>query len=263
VAVSWALLDPLLTVVRPVAAFLTAFAAGIAQNLLGHRPHGDGGPSPLPVALPTPPLRLRLRDGMMFVWHELLPMLAGWLLLMVVLTGILDVLLPEDLVVSWIGTGWFAMVLMLVISVPIYVCATSSTPIAAALIAKGLSPGAALVFLLAGPATNLATIGVVKEMLGRRAVAIYVTVICVMALGLGWFVDWLYVALALTPAMRHGAGAHDHLTSGPLGLALGAALLLATAWAFGRRLWTRRPAIAHAAVAGPEPAEASCCHHDS
>ncbi len=72
-------------------------------------------------------------------------------------------------------------------------------------------------------------------------------------------------SLALTPAMRHGAGGHDHLASGPVGVALGAAFLLATAWALGRRLWTRRRAMAHAAVASPGQAEAkaSCCHHDS
>ena len=73
-----------------------------------------------------------------------------------------------------------------------YVCATSSTPIAAALILKGLNPGAALVFLLAGPATNAATINIVKNIFNTRALVIYLSMISITSLAMGFFVDWIY-----------------------------------------------------------------------
>jgi len=73
-----------------------------------------------------------------------------------------------------------------------YVCATSSTPIAAALILKGLNPGAALVFLLAGPATNAATINIVKNIFNTRALVIYLSMISICSLAMGFFVDWIY-----------------------------------------------------------------------
>ena len=73
-----------------------------------------------------------------------------------------------------------------------YVCATSSTPIAAALILKGLNPGAALVFLLAGPATNAATMNIIKNIFNTRALVIYLSMITICSLATGFFVDWMY-----------------------------------------------------------------------
>lgn len=73
-----------------------------------------------------------------------------------------------------------------------YVCATSSTPIAAALILKGLNPGAALVFLIAGPATNAATINIVKNIFNTRALAIYLSMIAICSIAFGFFLDWIY-----------------------------------------------------------------------
>ncbi len=84
------------------------------------------------------------------------------------------------------------MLVMLIVGIPMYVCATSSTPIAAALILKGLNPGAALVFLLAGPATNAATINIVRNVFNNRTLVIYLTMISVCSITIGFFVDWVY-----------------------------------------------------------------------
>jgi hypothetical protein len=89
------------------------------------------------------------------------------------------------------------MLVMLLVGIPLYVCATASTPIVAALALKGLSPGAALVFLLAGPATNIATIMVVARIMGKRIAAVYVTVIAAVALLLGMAVNAIYSFAAL------------------------------------------------------------------
>ncbi|MBT7261890.1 MAG: permease, partial [Desulfobacula sp.] len=91
--------------------------------------------------------------------------------------------------------SFLSMLVMLAAGIPMYVCATSSTPIAAALILKGLNPGAALVFLLAGPATNAATINIVKNIFNTRALVIYLSMIAVCSLAMGFFVDFAYKVL--------------------------------------------------------------------
>jgi hypothetical protein len=84
------------------------------------------------------------------------------------------------------------MLLMLIVGIPLYICASASTPIAAALILKGVSPGAALVFLLSGPATNMASLAVLAGTLGRRASIIYLSSIAVCSVCFGLVVDQIY-----------------------------------------------------------------------
>jgi hypothetical protein len=95
------------------------------------------------------------------------------------------------------GKGVFPMLVMVAVAVPLYVCATSSTPIAAALALKGLSPGAALVFLLAGPATNAASLTVISRILGKKATAAYLTAIIACSLILGMVTNLVYEVLRL------------------------------------------------------------------
>ena len=91
----------------------------------------------------------------------------------IVLSGLVAVLLPATIIERYLSDGFTTMVAMLIIGIPIYTCASSSTPIAAALVLKGLNPGAALVFLLSGPATNLGSFPILLKFLGRKIVAIY------------------------------------------------------------------------------------------
>jgi hypothetical protein len=108
------------------------------------------------------------------------------------IAALISALVPDDLIVRHLGSGWVSLSLMLLVSVPLYICATASTPIAAALVFKGLTPGAALVFLLAGPATNAATITIVTRHWGRQAACLYLAAIASCSLTLGWLVDYLY-----------------------------------------------------------------------
>jgi len=96
------------------------------------------------------------------------------------------------------------MLLMLILSIPLYTCASSSTPMAAALVLKGLSPGAALVFLLAGPATNISSLVVLLKVLGRRAVAVYLAAVVIMTLAAGFALNALYRAWGLDSCVTFG-----------------------------------------------------------
>lgn len=113
------------------------------------------------------------------------------------IAGIITFFFPEDLTLWANDHRGLSMLVMLAAGIPMYVCATSSTPIAAALILKGLNPGAALVFLLAGPATNAATINIVKNIFNTRALVIYLSMISICSLAMGFLVDFIYDLLGV------------------------------------------------------------------
>jgi len=209
-AITWALLDPIMTVVRPLAAFVTATCTGVLINRIPEgapvpeaRPTcsdgcgctGGGDAAPTAPAPPQTSWRQRLGEGLSFAFHDLLKDIGGWLLLGVLLAGVIAYAIPEDFAQHWLGSEMTSLLIMLVVGVPLYICATASTPIAAALVLKGLSPGAALVFLLAGPATNVATITVIRRFWGGRATAVYLASIAVCSVAIGWLVNRLYLAL--------------------------------------------------------------------
>jgi len=129
---------------------------------------------------------------MKFAFGDLLDDIGAWLMLGVLLAGLIGVFLSPGLIEAYLGDGILSMLIMLVVATPLYVCATSSTPIAAALVMKGLSPGAALVFLLAGPATNVATLTVVSKLLGKKTTAIYLISILINSLLFGILVNAIY-----------------------------------------------------------------------
>jgi HflK protein len=227
IALSYALMDPIITVFRPIAAFITAVVAGVATNLWGTERSGDGaavvpGGQPPDLAPPqtTPPsIQLspmdgsqsqqpghtaRIRQIFAYAFGEFLDETAHWLVLGILLAALVAVLLPASLIERYLGGGLTTMLAMLVIGIPIYTCASASTPVAAALVLKGLSPGAALVFLLSGPATNLGAIVVLLKFLGYRVVAIYLAAIAGVSLLAGYGLDWVYQAWHVNPVVTFG-----------------------------------------------------------
>jgi uncharacterized membrane protein YraQ (UPF0718 family) len=222
IAITYALLDPVMTVARPAAAFAAATTAGVAENLA----------APLEAtAAPDPNLSCtvdaccdgddcspdeharhhslaeKLRAGLGFAFGELWGDLAAWFAVGILLAGAITAAVPTEVMSRFLGGGVTSMLLMLAVGIPLYICATASTPIAAALILKGVSPGAALVFLLAGPATNITSLTVLVGVLGKRATAIYLASIAGVAVAAGLAVEQVYAALGLAPAAIVGEAA--------------------------------------------------------
>ena len=135
--------------------------------------------------------------GLKYAYGELLTDIAKPFIIGIFIAGIITFFFPEDLTLWANDHRFLSMLVMLITGIPMYVCATSSTPIAAALILKGLNPGAALVFLLAGPATNAATINIVKNIFNTRALFIYLSMISLCSLAMGFFVDFVYDTLGV------------------------------------------------------------------
>jgi uncharacterized membrane protein YraQ (UPF0718 family) len=134
----------------------------------------------------------KLKRGLKYAYGELLTDIAKPFMIGILIAGIITFFFPDDLSLWANDHRILSMLVMLVAGIPMYVCATSSTPIAAALILKGLNPGAALVFLLAGPATNAATINIVKNIFNTRALVIYLAMISICSIAMGFFVDFVY-----------------------------------------------------------------------
>ena len=222
-AITYALLDPVMTIARPVAAFFTALAAGISENLVGKRGNAlfqsvpdlsctvDGCCDGLDC---TPDehnshhsFLERTKAGLIYAFGDLWDDIAVWFLVGIVLAGVITVLIPVDVMTRYLGGGLPAMLLMLLAGIPLYICATASTPIAAALILKGISPGAALVFLLVGPATNITSITVLFEVLGKRATALYLFAIAFSAVVFGLVLDQVYSAFGISAQAVAGLAA--------------------------------------------------------
>ena len=207
VAITWALLDPLMTIIRPVSAFITALATGSLINLLPEQKEVSktdtadsccsADPDKSTLSAQQKPILQRLKDGVIYAFTDLLKDIGGWLLLGILIAGVISYFVPIDFVDRYLGGEYSSLLIMLMIGIPLYICASASTPIAAALVLKGLSPGAALVFLLAGPATNAATMTVVAKHLGKTTTVVYVAVIATCSLAFGWIVNRIYEWLSI------------------------------------------------------------------
>ncbi|MGD8983897.1 MAG: SO_0444 family Cu/Zn efflux transporter [Desulfobacteraceae bacterium] len=239
VALTYALLDPVMTIARPAAAFVTATAAGLSENLLtkGEEEIKVKPDLSCPVdgccdgqeCLPEDhrahhSFSEKLRAGLAYALNDLWNDIAVWFLVGILLAGLITALVPADALTRYLGGGLPSMIIMLAAGIPLYICATASTPIAAALILKGVSPGAALVFLLVGPATNITSLTVLLGILGKRATAIYLTAIALSAVIFGLVLDQVYAILGISAQAMAGQATEAIPPWGQVG---GAVVLLA------------------------------------
>ena len=266
IALTYAMIDPVMTIARPAAAFATAAAAGLAENLLGQEEE-DNRVIPdisCPVdnccdGLDCPPedhgahhtFSEKLRSGFSYALHEIWGDIAVWFLVGLLLAGLITALIPTDIVTRHLGGGLPAMLIMLAAGIPLYICATASTPIAAALILKGISPGAALVFLLAGPATNITSLTVLLKILGKRATAIYLSTIALSAVVFGLVLDQVYSVLGMSAQAVAGQAAEVI----PHWAQIGGALIL-----LGLSIKPVYRALRSRFMPGKEPIQDAACH---
>ncbi|MBI4567546.1 MAG: SO_0444 family Cu/Zn efflux transporter [Planctomycetes bacterium] len=251
IALSFSLLNPLLTVARPLVALVTAVTAGLFTDLLTTRDPAEPPRETGCFVCDHPgeghahSVSQRVRRGLRFALVDLADDIAFWLLLGLLLAALVAAAVPAGFFGEMVGNSLGVKVAVLAAAIPLYVCATFSTPVAASLMAVGMSPGTALVFLLAGPATNTVTILAVRSALGGRALAVYLGSIAGVTLLAGEALDfaagrWNFGAWASPP----GEVAACCL---PSWIEWGAAALLAAV--LGAALFRR----AHARLAPPRP----------
>lgn len=181
-------------VIRPVAAFVTALFGGVLSNRLS----GEKG-SEVETASATcsgcstkEGFLHKMVEALKFASYDMIQAIGKWLLVGILVAALIAILVPDSAFELFRGNTFLSMLLVLVIAVPMYVCATGSIPLAVTLILKGLTPGAGLVLLMAGPACNVASMLVVKKVLGTRSLVIYLASIILGAVGFGCLIDFLH-----------------------------------------------------------------------
>jgi hypothetical protein len=235
ILVTYSMLGPLFAAFRPFAALATGVLGGlIVSGTKQTAPTPDQAAAAENAAVcdddcapPEPEDRGGLRGALRYGFVTLPRDIGTSLLVGLAIAAAIGAFVPPDFAGDY-GKGLWGMLAMLAVGVPLYVCATGSVPIAAALILKGVSPGAALVFLMTGPATNAATIATVFKVLGRRAAFAYLAIVVGGALLSGWALDALFGWAGFKPAEHvHEMGiTWWHSAAGIALLAiLGAALL--------------------------------------
>lgn len=224
IMVTYSLLGLPFAIIRPIIALITGIFGGTVTNKLepslAVKPFDDLAITSEKDEKKKNPVIETFR----YAFIEFMEDIAKWLIIGLLIAALIAVFVPDDFFATYIHNDLLGMLIILAASIPIYVCATSSVPIAAVLIMKGVSPGAALVFLMAGPATNAATISVIGNSMDRKTLFIYLITLITGALLSGLFIDnilprdWFTGAVSLLQSgHRHGILPYSvHLISGIL-----------------------------------------------
>lgn len=201
--VTYSLLGLPFALIRPVAAFITGIFGGALTNAT------DDSEENLFENEPELALKgSKIQTALHYAFVEFLQDIAKWLVVGLAIAAFISAIIPDGFIENNMSNPYLNMLIVLVASIPMYVCATGSVPIAAVLMMKGLSPGAAFVFLMAGPATNAATMTVIKQAMGTKALFSYVASIIGGALIMGVIINQLPASWFILPGFE--AGAHDH-----------------------------------------------------
>ncbi len=195
---TYGMMGPVFAVFRPLAAFVMGITGGAVTNVLTRNDKEktkvqQNDCSFCSVEKPEPKgIWNKFKDGMTYAFKDFLDDISLQLIVGIILAGIISFAIPDNFFERFGGGGIAGMLIMVAFGIPLYVCATASIPIAVSLMMKGISPGAAFVFLVVGPATNAATIALIGNALGRKMVAIYLSVIAIFALGFGYLLNWIF-----------------------------------------------------------------------
>lgn len=200
ISFSYAVLGPIFALCRPIGAILSAITAGLLVNSMDREEEeisetatatGHCCASEQQDEERMPPLGERFVSAITYGYGAMIADTAKWLAIGLGAAALITVLVPQSFFLQW-GNGLMAMIVMVIVGLPMYICATASTPVAAGFLFAGISPGAALVFMLTGPATNIATMGVIREQMGTRSLIAYLIGVIGAALACGLLLNELY-----------------------------------------------------------------------
>ena len=229
VSVSYALLGPILAIYRPITAILSAIFTGVlvaSSKSQSTSPSSSQAVTSCCAKKTAEPKTETVKktssccaskverksntvisktlSGIRYSATQLVDDLIKWLLVGLLFATIVRTFVPASFLLSY-GSGLSAMLVMIAMSIPMYICATASTPIAAGFILAGISPGTALVFMMAGPATNISTLGVIKNEMGTDVLIKYLLGIAISAITFGLLLDWglNYFKIDISQQMQH------------------------------------------------------------
>jgi uncharacterized membrane protein YraQ (UPF0718 family) len=204
--VTLSLLGPVFAVFRPLAAFITGILGGTLVDVFNRNKNNADRPQPecKDECCAESNKKNKIIKGLKYGFITLPRDIGKAMLVGLAIAAFISALVPDGYFAEKLGTGIFAMVVMMFLGIPVYVCATASVPVAAALILKGLTPGAALVFLMTGPATNAASFITIWKALGRATAITYLATVAGCALLGGILLDYIAVGIDIEIATRPG-----------------------------------------------------------
>jgi uncharacterized membrane protein YraQ (UPF0718 family) len=217
ISVTYALMDLPMAIIRPLAAFTSAFFAGLLQIVFNKEDQigleqvaAKTCCSKIEKEIPlivSKNLKQKFQSMIRFGFHDLINDIALWLAIGLIAGAFIDFFVPPHFFSHLSATS--SRFLMVIVGVPLYICASATTPIAVALVLKGMSPGTALVLLLVGPATNIANIAVLRKSLGNKAIVLNIFAIVFVAIVFSYLVDYFYNNL-FTLNFAYSLTGHDH-----------------------------------------------------
>ncbi len=208
--VTYSMLGLPFAVIRPIVAFITGLFGGVVtkkidpqrdDQVMQNNESNDEMPSGI---FP------KIKEMFRYSFLEFLQDISNWLVIGLLIAAFISVIVPDDFFAGRIPNHIVGMIAILIVSIPVYICATASVPVAAVLMLKGLSPGAALVLLMAGPATNAATITLIGKVLGKKSLIGYLGAIITGALLSGLIIDYLLPSSWFIISEHFGHMAQDH-----------------------------------------------------
>jgi uncharacterized membrane protein YraQ (UPF0718 family) len=204
--VTLSLLGPVFAVFRPLAAFVTGILGGTLVDVFSRSKEDSNSPPKecSDECCTNDKKTGRIIKGLKYGFVTLPRDIGKAMLVGLIIAAFISALMPDGYFAEKLGTGIFAMVVMMFLGIPVYVCATASVPVAAALILKGLTPGAALVFLMTGPATNAASFITIWKALGRATAITYLATVAGCALLAGILLDYIAAGIDIEIATRPG-----------------------------------------------------------
>jgi len=250
ILVTLALLGPVFAIFRPLAALVSGAMGGAVVDVL--EPHGEKDTQELEKcedACCDENGGRKLSRIFTYGFIDLPRDIGRALIVGILIAGLIAAVVPENYFVG-VGTGVLAILVMMLLGIPVYVCATASIPVAAALMMKGVSPGAALAFLMTGPATNAAGIATVWKIMGPRTAVVYLCTVAATAFASGLILDYIFKFTA--SEAQHGMG---WMMPEPVKVASAVALILVLGLAFFRRVPAEH-------VHGETGHGGSCCHEE-
>lgn len=207
---TYSLLGLPFAIIRPIAALFSGIIGGSIENHLINNNKDSKNISP-EIKKKTETIENKFILMLKYAFVDFLQDIAKWLIIGLLIAALIAVLIPDDFFSQYIGNDLLSMLMVLIASIPLYVCATGSVPIAAVLLMKGLSPGAALVFLMAGPATNAATITVIGKSLGKKTFLTYLFSIIISSIVFGILIDNSFLRELIMKPFNMDIMSHSHL----------------------------------------------------
>ena len=205
IAATYGMLGPFFAFFKAISALVLGVAGGVIGIFTEKKGHANEDITAVPAIEKREfkSLRERVKAAAEYAYLEFVDSIALRFVVGLLIAGLISIIIPDNFFAGTrLASGFPGMLMMIAIGTPLYVCSTSSLPIAVALVAKGFSPGAAFVFLIAGPATNAATIAILWRVLGKKTLAVYLGTIMAGAIGMGYLLNLLLLQWqGLTPAL--------------------------------------------------------------